>query len=485
MTTIQQALRRKLLVAFAALPALTGIGVYLTTRAALVKQFDATLRAKAIAISLATQQDDGNIVVDVPEGSLRELQGPSGNDLFQLWRPDSVTIVRSRALGDRDLPRRSSTPGLSTLWNLSLPSGRAGRAIGMTFEPHLSPEDREEHRPAAVPSVTLTVAADRGDLDRTLLTLGLVLSAGGALLMIATTLIVPRVLRRELTPLDRLADQAARIDAGSLRTRFEISALPGELAPIGRALNDLLARLEWSFERERQFSSDVAHELRTPIAELRSLAEVAMKWPDARDPRTDQDLLGIAIHMEGIVSRLLTLLRSERGLLRIVPERIPLIPLLSGALRPFADRIARRRLQISLTGPHDALVETDRVLLQSIVNNVIENAVEYTPEGGDVRVDGRLEQDRFVVHITNDVESFASEDVARLFDRFWRHDGARSATGHHGLGLSLARAFAHALGGDLTARLDRGRRLTLTLSGPARSPGPAPNEPTPTAVTVR
>ena len=225
MTTIQQALRRKLLVAFAALLALTGIGVYLTTRAALVKQFDATLRAKAIAISLATQQDDGNIVVDVPEGSLRELQGPSGNDLFQLWRPDSVTIVRSRALGDRDLPRRSAAPGLATLWNLSLPSGRAGRAIGMTFEPHLSPEDREEHRPAAVPSVSLTVAADRGDLDRTLLTLGLVLSAGGALLMVATTLIVPRVLRRELTPLDRLADQAARIDAGSLRTRFEILSL--------------------------------------------------------------------------------------------------------------------------------------------------------------------------------------------------------------------------------------------------------------------
>ena len=95
-------------------------------------------------------------------------------------------------------------------------------------------------------------------------------------------LVVPRVLRRELKPLQALAAEAAGIDAARLSARFATEGLPGELAPIAARLNELLARLEDSFERERRFSSDVAHEFRTPVAELRSLAELAIKLPDTR-----------------------------------------------------------------------------------------------------------------------------------------------------------------------------------------------------------
>jgi signal transduction histidine kinase len=83
-----------------------------------------------------------------------------------------------------------------------------------------------------------------------------------------------------LSPLNQLANQAASITADSLATRFPTEIWPGELTPISSRLNDLLERLEQSFERERRFSADLAHELRTPIAELRSLAELALKWPE-------------------------------------------------------------------------------------------------------------------------------------------------------------------------------------------------------------
>ena len=128
------------------------------------------------------------------------------------------------------------------------------------------------------------MASVRRELDRTLATLQLVLAGSGLLLLAATALVVPRVLRRELKPLQSLAAEAARIDAASLSARFATEGLPGELAPIAARLNELLARLEDSFERERRFSSDVAHEFRTPVAELRSLAELAIKLPDTRAP---------------------------------------------------------------------------------------------------------------------------------------------------------------------------------------------------------
>ena len=157
----------------------------------------------------------------------------------------------------------------------------------------------------------LVVASDRDDLDEALAALALALLGCGAALLAVTIVIVPRLLRRELAPLNELAERAAHVNADSLATRFPSDGLPGELAPISGRLNDLLARLEQAFERERQFGADLAHELRTPIAELRSLAEVALKWPDAREATTDRETLAIALQMEGIVTRLLALLGAN------------------------------------------------------------------------------------------------------------------------------------------------------------------------------
>jgi len=121
------------------------------------------------------------------------------------------------------------------------------------------------------------VGSARDELTEALTALAFALLGCGAGLLALTVLVVPRLLRRELVPLDALAEQASHINADSLAMRFPISPLPGELIPISTRLNDLLARLELSFERERRFSADLAHELRTPIAELRTLAEVALK----------------------------------------------------------------------------------------------------------------------------------------------------------------------------------------------------------------
>jgi two-component system sensor histidine kinase QseC len=308
------------------------------------------------------------------------------------------------------------------------------------------------------------VAAERQELDRTLAMLAVLLGVCGLGLLAITSAIVPRVLRRELAPLDALAEHATRIDATTLGRRFVTEHLQSELAPIALRFNDLLSRLERSFDREKQFSADVAHELRTPIAELRSMAELALKWPESRDARADADALQIAMTMEGIVTGLLQLLRNEAGR-EVAYERVPLQALLQAARVVLEPRIASRHLQVTWSVADDIVVQANPELLRSLVSNLLDNAVEYTPPGGAVQVDALQETAGVVLRVANDVEGLTEDDLERLFDRFWRRDQVRSSAGHYGLGLSIARASAQALGCELIASLPTPSRIALTLSG--------------------
>jgi two-component system, OmpR family, heavy metal sensor histidine kinase CusS len=489
MTTIRRQLTWKLLLAFAAPLVLGGVAVFVTVGDSLREQFDAALHARALAIATVTRQRGDDVDVDTSGRFMREFDAPDADEarrsgekpagksdehdnggglgVFEIWRSDGTPMARSESLRSAHLPfvHVSAPAEEPRFWNTTLPSGMAVRALGFKFVPK---RGKDAADPSAPRDLTLVVASDREELDLTLRTLALVLTGCGGVLLAAVSLIVPRVLRRELAPLDALADEAAGITAESLATRFATDRLPGELAPISGRLNDLLARLEQSFERERQFSGDLAHELRTPIAELRSLAELAMRWPATRPADTDRDALAIAVQLEGIVTRLLALLRSERGQLPIERQHVDLGAELTRQWQPFAARAAGRELRVTLDVPAGLGADIDPVLFRSILTNLFENAVEYTPEGGAMRVEARLDCDAhgFIVRVSNDVDDLEPDDLPRLFDRFWRGDPARSGGDHSGLGLSLARAFARALGGDLTATFDGVTTLTLTLTGP-------------------
>jgi len=501
--TIRRQLTIRLLLAFGVPLVLAGLGGFVIIRANLVARLDASLLARAEAIAGATTWDAGVLRVDTSPRFMREFDAAdvrverdegvdaspartatapalrSAPSVYEVRRADGAVLARSASLSRGvdvepfeatfGAPAASLPPRARPMfWNVTLPSGVDGRALAFSFVPRMP---HEGSAPGPIDAV-LVVAVDRQDLDRTLRLLAFVFSGVGLLLSGIIVIAVSTGLRRGLTPLDTLADRASRIDARSLGTRFDLETLPGELIPIAGRLNDLLARLERAFDRERQFSADVAHELRTPIAELRALAELSLKWPDARGADSDRDTLAIARQMEGIVSRLLALLRSERDHLPIAREPVALAPLLRDAWQPFADRAAAKHLAVTWHLPDALIVHTDPVLLRSILTNLIENAVDYTPAHGDIRFElddeaGASGHQRFNLRIANTVEHLTPEDVPKLFDRFWRHDAARSSAEHSGLGLSLARAFAHALQCDLTATLTADARLVLTLSGTA------------------
>ena len=463
MRTIRRQLTWKLLLAFALPLVLGGIAVFLSTRAALIEEFDTALHTRALAIVTVTTQKGGRVDVDVTDSFMRESDEEDAPGFFQMWRTDGTTLKSSALAPASVLPSRFGTLDRPKFWNLTLPSGAAGRAIGFKFTPKIS---RKEPPSSAPGEIILVVASDRRELNETLATLAFALLGCGAGLLALIVAVVPRLLRRELAPLDALAEQASHINADSLAMRFPTRSLPGELMPISTRLNDLLARLEQSFERERRFSADLAHELRTPIAELRALAEVALKWPEGREATTDRETLAIAVQMQGVVTRLLALLRSEHEQLPVVTEPVRLAPLIESVWRPFAERAAGKQLKVTRAVPDEAEVETDPVLFRSILTNLVDNAVEYTPSGGTVRIETAVGTTQFTLRVTNTCGDLTPQDVSHFSERFWRKDGARSDPEHSGLGLSLVKAFSERLGLQLEARLVDSSTVSITVTGP-------------------
>ena len=143
--------------------------------------------------------------------------------------------------------------------------------------------------------------------------------------------------------------------------------------------------------------------------------------------------------MEGIVTRLLALLRCERGQLPVATERVALAPLIQSVWQPFAERAADKELMVTVNATDGIEVQTDPVLLRSILTNLVDNAVEYTPRGGTINVEGAVNDGRFLLRVTNTADSLTAEDVTHFFERFWRKESARSDSKHVGLGLSLTK----------------------------------------------
>jgi two-component system sensor histidine kinase QseC len=461
MKSIRRQLTLTMLCGFGLLVILSSLTIYFLTRIALLNEFDSVLRAKAFTIMSLAEQGHNGIQVEIPRTLFLGTMADENSLFFELWQTNGVVCARSESLKDASLPLHYGSQAQPLYWNFDLPNGLPGRAIGLKFVPQMDDEDVGKMTPV---EAIVMVAADRRSLDRTLDILGAVLVVSGLLTIIITIPMVNITLRRGHAPLEELARQAAAINADSLKVRFPVDSLPDELRPIAGRLNDLLQRLESSFERERRFSADIAHELRTPLSELRALAEVELKWPDGEASEKHRETLNIALQMEAMVTQLLALARSEDGKIPLKIETVEIAPLVEEIWRPLAARAKEKNLVFNFDIPSGTIISTDRTLFHSILANLLSNAVEYTPRDGNGKI--RWSAGAKELTVSNTVHDLTAADMPHLFERLWRKDKSRTDREHCGLGLVLCQTFAEGLGLGLKATLDNG---TLTISLVPRS----------------
>ena len=356
-----------------------------------------------------------------------------------------------------------------------LPDGRVGRMLTRRFKPQLD-EDWGEDEAAKqanlatrypgleVPVVTLTVAVGREDLDDTLVFIRWVLGGGLLLLMGIVGTLVRIATTRGLKPLNKLVGQLDEINSEKLDARLKHEGLPEEVAPLAETMNSLLDRLELSFQKERQFSRNIAHELRTPIAELRSIGEVGEQWPN--DPTANAqffgDILQIGNRMDLMVTNLLTMARQESGQIQCAWESLELIDTIQVVKNRFRGECEEKGSVVSLHGQPIA-VQADRIYLDIIAANLLSNAVHHGRGNIDVHVYSDGARAGFAVE--NPAELLTEDDLPYLFDRFWRKDTARTSGRHAGLGLALVKSLSEVCEWSVRAELTGKRTLRVRVEG--------------------
>jgi two-component system heavy metal sensor histidine kinase CusS len=271
--------------------------------------------------------------------------------------------------------------------------------------------------------------------------------------------------RRGLAPLQAIRQGAAGVTASRLDYRLAVDSVPVELAELAETLNAMLARLEDSFRRLKDFSSDLAHELRTPISNLMTETQVALT--KARSAEEYRDVLASNAEeyerLARMISDMLFLAQADNGLILPNCESVDLAAEVR-ELFDFFDALAEdNALQLSLTG--NGQVSGDKLMLRRALANLISNAIRHTPTGGSVRVCIETGSGGTTLAVENSGDPIPQEHLPRIFDRFYRADPSRHGGGEGaGLGLTITRSILHAHGGEISARsLKDGVRFEMRM----------------------
>ncbi|MFH1843725.1 MAG: histidine kinase dimerization/phospho-acceptor domain-containing protein [bacterium] len=450
---------------------LAGLVLYWLFRSGLQRQVDQTLIDKANLLASTVEQTHWGVELDYTDLDMREFRAETGPGYLQLWLADGTALYRSPSLQTTDLPLVEVEPESPRFQNSVLPDHRPGRLAILSFVPR-----REDSLPqaatdstAVASKLTLVLARDTSDTKAQLAAFRLALLAVGLASLLVVTGAIAWAIRSGLKPIARLAASIHHLSPNDLASRLTTDRVPAEFRPVVDRLNQLLARLEAAFLREKTMSADLAHELRTPLAGLRSIIEVTLSRP-----RTDEEYAAAltecvqsAEHLQHLVENLLSLARIEAGSFEIDPVPVALPSLLREVWKSFQAAAEERRLQVRWDLPEPGEIQTDRTLLAVAVNNIMDNAVNYADRDGELEFSARVTGQSAEIRAVNSGSELTQSEAETLCDRFRRGDRARSATCvHYGLGLSLVRSILEQLGGEMRIEAEAGGQFAVTLQFP-------------------
>ncbi len=294
-----------------------------------------------------------------------------------------------------------------------------------------------------------------------------------ALAVGASALVGYQVARRGLRPLREMAATAEKVRSATLaEERLAAGGLPAELAALAGSFNAMLDRLEESFARLARFSADIAHELRTPVNNLRGEAEVALGRP--RSPEEYREVLGSCLEECGrlarLIDNLLFIARAEDPRTQVQRERIDVGTELAAVQDFYGAAADEAGVTLTVIADGKVEVEANRPLLQRALGNLVANALAHTGRGGRVELTAARDGGGVCVAVTDTGCGIPAEHLPHLFDRFYRVDQARSSSGGGvGLGLAIVKSIAELHGGtvNLTSEVGRGTRVSLRIPAQA------------------
>ena len=266
-----------------------------------------------------------------------------------------------------------------------------------------------------------------------------------------------------------MAAAARNISSTNLRVRIHPEGYPFELASLASTFNQMLERLEESFERISRFSADIAHDLRTPVNIIRGETEVALARARSGDEYREvlESSLEEAVRLSDLIGDLLFLARAESPLHEVCRERVNVDELLITVRDYYEASAASGRILLAVVeGAEPLTAELDRSLMLRAVSNLVSNAVAHTAPGGTVTLAAASELTAIRIEVSDTGAGIPAEALPRVFDRFFRVDPSRSKiSGGTGLGLAVVQSILTLHGGsaEITSQLGHGTRVTLRM----------------------
>jgi len=309
-------------------------------------------------------------------------------------------------------------------------------------------------------------------------------------ILLATFVIFPlvgyQIARQGIRPVEEMATTARHISSTNLRERILAEGYPFELAALANTFNQMLDRLEESFKRISRFSADIAHDLRTPVNNIRGEAEVALARSRSADEYRDviESCLEESVRLSDLIGDLLFLARAESPLTHLRRERLDVGELLSGVREYYEASAADGGVSLTTKVVDEPVIaEVDRTLLQTAVGNLVSNALAHTPPGGAVVLGTGVDFSNtdcpnkdfpnkdvstIRIEVSDTGVGIPAEALPRVFDRFFRVDPSRSqGSGGTGLGLAIVQSIALLHGGNVEIVSEPGQGTRVTLHVPA------------------
>lgn len=450
--------------------AVGGVVVYRVIDAHLREEFDATLREKlrfyTITMNITSSSQAPSWRMGAAE--FERMSDPANPDFVEFWYwPRDKFFYRLPSLRSKDLPLVPLQAGTPTFSDLVL---FGDTPVRMVTEAVFPPQDAWKGAPIGV---RIAVARETKYLVAALNDVQWFLIKTAFFTTSALMLCAHWIVRRAARHVHALSHQIETKPLMDNEERFALPGAPSELQPVVKRLNALMDRVAAAIEHERMFTSNAAHELRNPLAAIRSSVEVALSR--TRKPEEYETTLEAVLEsqngMQRVVDHLLLLARLDSGhqIHEFSLESVSLSKLLRANWRPSFDRAADRGLKVSwqVEEPgHDLLIPT--ALVGIVLRNLFDNATNYTPEGGQIRISAAVTAGMATIAVANSNPGLSDADLENSFSPFWRSDpNASGHRGNAGIGLALVRRIMDTMQGRAEARLEGDfleYRLTFPVS---------------------
>jgi heavy metal sensor kinase len=460
----------------AAVLAVFGATVYVMMQHQLRTRVDARLTQELSEVMEEVEEASSDVRL---KERLENRFNHAGDYELQASNAEGVPIFRTKQLGSTLLPVPSAAKSFKHLDYESVPLGARTVSLGGLGRFRVSSELIPGPSGTVVIQAAISLAPDDHELSELLFVLclagplALACALGGGYLLA----------RKALAPVDHMSKAASEITASHLNRRLDVPNPDDELGRLARTLNEMIGRLERSFEEIRRFTADAAHELRTPLTVLRSEAEVALRSP--REPEQYRQVLEAMLEeverLARLAEQLLFLSRKDAGLVPRVREPLRLDTLAEDVAELMRVIAEEKRLTLAADDLAPSHVVADEDQLRRVLVNLVDNAIKFTPPGGTVTIRCETAEDRVRLAVTDTGIGIAAEHLPHIFERFYRVDPSRSReAGGTGLGLAIGRAIAEAHSGciriESTVGVGTEATLVLPALGSPAAPAPRPRQ---------